>query len=355
MRAARLSRAAARSLASHDSNKSNHEVDVTDVVIGRTEGEAVFELSSGVSEGNSSGAVAAAALTSGSFVARRVPRHTIVVSPPEDTMERVTGFLKARDAERHIIFSGVVAWAGYCFAVSVVFGATGTALDTFKVFEGTLGTLVYRYSISVAIFIADIGLVLLSTLPAADTFDLDLAMDNRRSIRRVVTCCFLLVTGKPVTTFPYQIWYVVSGLQVFSLLVKLVWDEMVAGCCRCGRNRQREEDPSVRDPSGAGCAPPRPRLTDLLSVVYFGFDSMRKGLVYIVAGRCHAAAAVVSGVNTSFISTSTANMTSATIGSLIHNHSNAGCNSNATCNSTVATCCCQGSDLFRYVLALLKC
>ena len=144
-------------------------------------------------------------------------------------------------------------------------------------------------------------------------------------------------------TFPY----VVSGLQVLSLLVKLVWDEMVAGCCRCGRNRQREEDLSVRDRSGSGY---RPRLTDLLSVVYFGFDSMRKGLVYIVAGRCHAAAAVVTGVNTSFISTSTANMTSATIGLLIHNHSYAACNSNATCNSTVVTCCCQGSDLFKYVL-----
>ena len=108
---------------------------------------------------------------------------------PRKAAGQVREILKARNAERDNIFSGVMALAGYIASAGVVVIAAALALDFIGVFGIDLG--VVYYLLAVGYCIAESGVVLMSTLPP-DSFDFDLALDDRRGARRAMTMysCF---------------------------------------------------------------------------------------------------------------------------------------------------------------------
>ena len=114
-----------------------------------------------------------------------------VTTDPRKAAKQVGEIMKARNAERDNIFSGVIALVGYLVAAGVVVGIIAIALDTF----GMLGPPelgVFFYLIAAGYFIIESGIVLMSTL-SPEAFDFDLAMDDRRGARRALTIGLLLL------------------------------------------------------------------------------------------------------------------------------------------------------------------
>ena len=183
---------------------------------------------------------------------------------PRKAAGQVREILKARNAERDNIFSGVMALAGYLASAGAVVILTALALQ----FLGVFAVAAQYYLLAVGYCISESGIVLGSTLPP-ETFDLDIALDDRRGARRALTIVVLLMTGLQGLSFPH-----VSGLGALGSLVKLILDESVAGCCRCGARF-------------------RPRLTDTLSLCFYGTYGLQIGVKYAFSyGMCHAAAQV---------------------------------------------------------------
>jgi hypothetical protein len=217
-----------------------------------------------------------------------------VTTDPRKAAEQVGEILKARNAERDNIFSGVIALVGYLVAAGVVVIVIVLALDTFGMLgPPELGS--EYYLLAVAYFIVESGLVLMSTLPP-ETFDFDLALDDRRGARRAMTIGIMLLLGTQGLSFPHVAW-----LGAFGTLVKLIWDESVAGCCRCGTREIQhgafgfhdEQGRRVHNPTDAGCnARFRPRLTDTLCLCFYGITGLQYGGKYAVSYGllCHAAA-----------------------------------------------------------------
>jgi hypothetical protein len=232
-----------------------------------------------------------------------------VTTDPLKAAGQVGEILEARNVERDNIFSGVLALAGYIATAGVVVIAVGLALATF----GMLGTAelgVFYYLVAVGYCIVESGAVLMSTLPP-ETFDLDLALDDRRGARRAMTIGIMILSGMQGMGFPH-----ISGLGTLGFLVKLIWDESVAGCCRRGACEtqhgelgdaigfQNEQGRRVHNPTNVGCgARFRPRLTDTICLCFFGINGLHSGGGYAFSsGLCHAAAqgpGVVTNTSTS--------------------------------------------------------
>ena len=155
-----------------------------------------------------------------------------VTTDPRKAAGQVGEIMKARNAERDNIFSGVLALAGYLDSAGVVVVTAALAFATFRMLgPPELG--VFYYLFAVGYFIAESGIVLMSTLPP-ETFDFDLALDDRRGARRAITIGFMLLNGMQGLSFPH-----ISGLGSLGFLVKLVWDESVAGFCQRGARVRR--------------------------------------------------------------------------------------------------------------------
>ena len=237
----------------------------------------------------------------------------VVATDTRKAARQVGEILKARNAEREKIFSGVLALAAYIAAAGMVVIFIALASDFLGVFVVELG--IFHYLAAVGYFIFEIGLILATTLPP-ETFDFDTAFDDRRGARRAVTIAVMLMTGLQGMSFPHAPW-----LGSLCFLVKLVWDESVAGgqwrqgwrewlgmgrgYCRCGaREKQHDaaagEAPGFRDVQGrrvhnpidAGCrARFRPRLTDTFSLCYYAIIGLHYGVRFAFSyGLCHAAA-----------------------------------------------------------------
>ena len=253
--------------------------------------------------------------------------------------------LKARNAERDSVFGGVMALAGYLLTVSLVVGILSVVL-------GSLGMLgppelgVGSYIGAVVCSIAVSGVVLMSTLPP-ETFDFDIALDDRRGARRGVTIGVMLLCGSVGTGsrgFPHVTW-----LGALALLIKLIWDESVAGCCRCGARKKQheaageatgfhdEQGRRVHNPTDAGCgARFRPRFTDIFCLCYYGIVYLHEGARSVFIGLCHAAAqgpSVTANTSTS----NDANWATAIDASFMYNRSTLG-----VTNATSITC---GGDI----------
>jgi hypothetical protein len=206
-------------------------------------------------------------------------------------------------------------------------------LDFIGVFDVELGVVYYLFA--VGYFIIESGAVLMSTLPP-ETFDFDLAMDDRRGARRAMTIVFMLVNGLAGLSFPH-----ISGLGSLGFLVKLIWDESVAGCCRCGtREKQHgfhdEQGRRVHNPTDAGCSARfRPRLTDTMCLCFYGIIGLHYFGKYAVSHGllCHAAAQGPGVAENTSISNDT-NWTTPTDASFLPNRTTLG---NVT-NSTTMAC-----------------
>jgi hypothetical protein len=213
-----------------------------------------------------------------------------VTTDPRKAAGQVGEILKARNAERDNIFGGVLAVVGYIAAAGVVVVVIALALEFIGVLDVELG--VVFYLLAVGYFIVESALVLASTLPP-ETFDFDIAGDDRRGARRVITIGFMLLNGMRGLNFPH-----ISWLGSLGFFVKLVWDESVAGCCRCGtREKQHgafgfhdEQGRRIHNPTDAGCgARFRPRLTDTFCLCFYGIN-LAGGKYAVSYGPCHAAA-----------------------------------------------------------------
>ena len=257
------------------------------------------------------------------------PSAFAVATDPRKAAGQVREILKARDAERDNIFSGVMALVGYLDAAGAVVCFIALALSFFKMI-GSPELGIQYYILAVGYFIVESGVVLMSTLPP-ETFDFDLALDDRRGARRAFTIGVLLLSAMQGLNFPH-----ISGLGALGLLVKLVWDESVAGCCRSGARETQhatgfrdDQGRRVHNPIDAGCgARFRPRLTDMVSLCLFGLYGLHYGGMYVFStALCHAMAANTSTSNN-------ANWTTTMDTSLLHNSTMLG---NIT-NSTSITC-----------------
>ena len=250
-----------------------------------------------------------------------------VTTDPRKAAGQVGEILKARNAERDNIFKGVLALAGYICTAGVAVIAVAFALEFIGVFEVEHG--VVFYLLAVGYCIGESGPVLMSTLPP-ETFDLDVALDDRRGARRAVTIVVVLLNGMQGLSFPH-----ISGLGVLGLLVKLIWDESVAGCCRCGAREKQGR--RVHNPTNAGCgARFRPRLTDMMCLFYFGTTGLHYGGRFAVSYGllCHAAAAQGPGMAANTSTSNDANWTTPTGASFLPNITMLG---NVT-NSTSIAC-----------------
>ena len=213
-----------------------------------------------------------------------------------------------------------------------------------------------NYIMAVMFSIIMSAFVLFSTLPP-EMFDMDLALDDRRGVRRAGTISLTLWGGVIATGFPH-----IEGLGVLGLLAKLIWDESVAGCCGARKKQHEaageatgfhdEQGRRVHNPTDAGCgARFRPRLSDTICLCYFGTLGLHMCVQMVLTGLCHAA---VQGpgvaVNTS--TSNDANWATTIDASFLnsigirswqpHNRSTLG---NVT-NATSITC---GGDSFKYV------
>ena len=261
-----------------------------------------------------------------------------ITTDPRKAAGQVGEILKARNAERDNIFGGVLALAGYLASAGVVVVAAALALETFRMLGSSeLG--IHYYMLAVAYFIMEIGIVLMSTLPP-ETFDFDIAMDDRRGARRALTIVFVLLSGIIGTGFPHA-----SGLGALGFLVKLIWDESVAGCCRCSAREKQHGATGFHDEQGrrvhnpttdAGCgAQFRPRLSDMICLGFYGINGLHYGGRYVFStGLCHAAAAQGPGVAANTSTSNDANWTTTTDASFLPNITMLG---NVT-NSTSIAC-----------------
>ena len=255
-----------------------------------------------------------------------------VTTDPRKAAGQVGEILKARNAERDNIFSGVIALVGYLAAAGVVVVVITLALDFIGVFDVELGVVYYLFAVGYCVF--ESGAVLMSTLPP-ETFDFDLALDDRRGARRVLTTGIMLLNGMAGLSFPH-----ISGLGALGFLVKLIWDESVAGCCRCGtREKQHgafgfhdEQGRRVHNPTDAGCSARfRPRLSDTICLLFCGITGLQYGGKFAVSYGllCHAAAqgpGVVANTSTS----NDANWTTPTDASFLPNRTTLGNITNST-------------------------
>ena len=242
---------------------------------------------------------------------------------------RVHKAFKERDAEKAKVFSGVLSRVGLFAGVGVVIAALGLASERFEVFDAELG--IKWYVLGLGYCFVGTGIMLMSTLPPG-TFDFDLAFDDRRIARRVVTIGLFLLTAMQSTGFPH-----VSGLGALGFLTKLIWDEVVTGWCQCcTKDRQKtgggaptflptvfrnldNQDRRVHNPADAGCCVRlRPRLSDTICLCYCAVYGFHFGLTYAFVGLCHAAAPPATATNASTFSdvdmlSSAVNITNATL------------------------------------------
>ena len=142
--------------------------------------------------------------------------------------------LKARNAERDSVFSGVMALVVYIALTAAAVMSIGFAVNSFGGLDPELGVVFYFFAVSFCLF--EIAIVLVSTLPP-ESFDFDLALDDRRGVRRAFLIAAMLITGLLGTDFPH-----VTMLGALGFLIKLIWDESVAGCCGA-RKKQHEAGP----------------------------------------------------------------------------------------------------------------
>ena len=264
--------------------------------------------------------------------------------------------LKARNAERDSVFSGVMALVVYIALTAAAVMSIGFAVNSFGGLDPELGVVFYFFAVSFCLF--EIAIVLVSTLPP-ESFDFDLALDDRRGVRRAFLIAAMLITGLLGTDFPH-----VTMLGALGFLIKLIWDESVAGCCRCGARKKQheaageatgfhdEQGRRVHNPTDAGCgARFRPRLSDTICLCYFGTLGLHMCVQMVLTGLCHAAAQGPGvAVNTS--TSNDANWATTIDASFLnsigirswqpHNRSTLG---NVT-NATSITC---GGDSFKYV------
>ena len=250
--------------------------------------------------------------------------------------------LKARNAERDSVFSGVMRLVMYIALVALVLGIPTLVLSIL----GMLGPPelgVGNYIMAVMFSIIMSAFVLFSTLPP-EMFDMDLALDDRRGVRRAGTISLTLWGGVIATGFPH-----IEGLGVLGLLAKLIWDESVAGCCTCGARKKQheaageatgfhdEQGRRVHNPTDAGCgARFRPRFTDIFCLCYYGIVYLHEGARSVFIGLCHAAAqgpSVTANTSTS----NDANWATAIDASFMYNRSTLG-----VTNATSITC---GGDI----------
>ena len=265
-----------------------------------------------------------------------------VTTDPRKAAGQVGEILKARNAERDNIFSGVLALVGYLVAAGVAVAAVSLTLDTFRMLgPSELG--VFYYLAAVAFFIMEIAAVLASTLPP-EAFDFDLALDDRRGARRALTIVLMLLNGIIGTGFPHA-----SGLGALGFLVKLVWDESVAGFCRRGARATQhdaagdatgfhdEDGRRVHNPTDVGCgARFRPRLSDTLTLCFYGIVGLQYGGKYAFStGLCHAAAAQGPGMAANTFTSNGSNWTTPTDSSFLHNSTTLG---NVTNSSSITMC-----------------
>ena len=263
-----------------------------------------------------------------------------VTTDPRKAAGQVGEILKARNAERDNIFKGVLALAGYICTAGVAVIAVAFALEFIGVFEVEHG--VVFYLLAVGYCIGESGPVLMSTLPP-ETFDLDVALDDRRGARRAVTIVVVLLNGMQGLSFPH-----ISGLGALGLLVKLVWDESVAGFCRRGARATQhdagdaigfhdEEGRRVHNPTDVGCgARFRPRLSDTLTLCFYGIVGLQYGGKYAFStGLCHAAVAQGPGMAANTFTSNGSNWTTPTDSSFLHNSTTLG---NVTNSSSITMC-----------------
>ena len=204
--------------------------------------------------------------------------------------------LKARNAERDSVFSGVMALVVYIALTAAAVMSIGFAVNSFGGLDPELGVVFYFFAVSFCLF--EIAIVLVSTLPP-ESFDFDLALDDRRGIRRAFLIAAMLITGLLGTDFPH-----VTMLGALGFLIKLIWDESVAGCCRCGARKKQhkgsrgshgfhdDQSRRVRDPTDARCgARFRPQWSDTICLCVYGTLGIHFGVQNCWrVGRCHAAA-----------------------------------------------------------------
>ena len=256
----------------------------------------------------------------------------VITIDPLKAAGQVGEILKARKTERDNIFNGVLAVAGYIATAGIVVIAVALAVDTLGMFEVGLGML--YYVLAAGYCIGESGVVLMTTLPP-ETFNFNIALDDRRGARRAMTIVLMLLTGMQGMGFPH-----ISGLGSLGFLVKLIWDESVAGCCRCGAHKKQhgvtgfhdEQGRRVHNPTDAGCgARFRPRLTDMMCLCFMGVQGLHYGGKYIFFfGPCHAAAQVPGmAANNSATSSDDAIWTAPADASSLHNRTALG-NANST-------------------------
>ena len=219
-----------------------------------------------------------------------------VATDPRTAAGQVGEILKARNAERDNVFSGVLALVGYIVGAGAIVAIVGTIERALGAFDPELG--IGLYLSAAAYCIVQSGIVLMSTLPP-ETFDFDIALDDRRGARRTFTIGVMLLTGSQGVSFPHAL-----GLSSLCFLAQLIWDESVAGCCRCGvREKQHEsaggaggfrdeQGRRVHNPTDAGCgARFRPRLSDTFTLCFYIINDLHFGVTFAFStGLCHASA-----------------------------------------------------------------